>query len=147
MKKILVATDGSQTANKALGYALQLAEALPVEVTVLSVAHDVPIAMGHEGVSAVEMARFHDTIKESMEKSAQEALDQAQKIFAAKGITVSTKLGTGDPARVIAEVAEQEGFEQVIIGSRGLGGLKGMFLGSVSNKVVNSVNANVTVIR
>ncbi|MCW3489532.1 universal stress protein [Dethiobacter alkaliphilus] len=147
MEKILVATDGSETANKALGYALQLAEALKADITVISVAQEVPMAMSHEGITNADIARFKDNMLENMKKSAQEALNRAEKLFQQKGVAVNTRLEVGDPARVITDVAEKESFDQVIIGSRGLGGIRGMVLGSVSNKVVNSVKTNVTVIR
>ena len=49
----------------------------------------------------------------------------------------NTVIRNGDPARVIIEYAEQHDIDMIVIGSRGLGDLKGMLLGSVSHKVAH----------
>lgn len=147
MYKVLVATDGSQTSKKALEYVIKITEALQADVTVISVAQKIPILKGHEGISSTDVAGFEENIKQGMEGMAKEALAVAEKMFQEKRLSVTTRLETGDAANVISDVAEKDGFDHVVIGSRGLGGIKGMVLGSVSNKVVNRVKTNVTVVK
>ncbi|EEG77055.1 universal stress protein [Dethiobacter alkaliphilus] len=141
--KILVATDGSDTSRKALQYVKEIAAPLKAEVTVLSVAQELAQLRAHEAYA--EVHSFDINIAEAMKKIAENALAEAEKMLA--GLSVTTRLETGDPAGVICRIAQEGDFDQVVLGSRGLGGLKGMFLGSVSNRVVNCSQTNITVVK
>lgn len=147
MYKILLATDGSPTSMKALEYVAKIAIPLQAEVTVLSVAQEVPILRGHEGISFTQTAIFEKNIAEGMRSMATNAVNMAQSIFKEKGIEVITKVKTGNSADVIVHEADDGGYDLLVIGSRGLGGIKGMLLGSVSGKVVNRVQTDVTVVK
>lgn len=145
MLNILVATDGSKTAVKALEYVTKIAKPLNAEITVLAVAPAVAQLRAYEVYA--EVPNFEENIAEGMRKIAQNSLDLAEKIFADNGLSVKTRLEIGDPASVICEIAAEENYDHLVIGSRGLGGFKGMFLGSVSNRVVNCTQANVTIVK
>ncbi len=72
---------------------------------------------------------------------------QAIRIFEKKGIKVSTILKERHPSETIAKVSEEGEFDMVVIGSRGLGGLKKALLGSVSNAIVQEVKTKVLVVK
>ncbi|MBS4023842.1 MAG: universal stress protein [Dethiobacter sp.] len=147
MYKILLAADGSAQSFKALDFVAQIAKPLDAEVTIISVAQAVPVIKGQDGISFEDIASLEKNIAEGMKKMAKKLLEKAEEAFMEKGLQVKTRLEKGQPADVICKVAEDENFDLVVLGSRGLGGFKGMLLGSVSNKVVNRVTTNVLVIK
>ncbi|KAF2541935.1 hypothetical protein F2Q68_00032460 [Brassica cretica] len=76
-----------------------------------------------------------------------ETLDIANTAARQKSITVVMKIYWGDPREKICEAAEHIPLSSLVIGNRGLGGLKRMIMGSVSNHVVNNVACPVTVVK
>lgn len=64
-----------------------------------------------------------------------------------KNINVNTMLKEGDPAQTIIENASKENFDLVVMGSRGLGGLKKLMLGSVSNAVAQKVGSTAMIVK
>jgi nucleotide-binding universal stress UspA family protein len=62
-------------------------------------------------------------------------------------LKVTTRLSEGHPADKIIELAEAEHCDLIVMGSRGLGGLKEMFLGSVSDKVADHASCPVLIVR
>ncbi len=148
MYKILLAADGSAQSFKALDFVAQIAKPLNADVTIISVAQAVPVIKGQNGVSFEDVASLEKNIAEGMKKMAKKLLEKAEEAFLEKGLEVKTRLEKGQPADVICKIAEDENFDMVVIGSRGLGGgIKGVLLGSVSNKVVNRVGTNVIIIK
>lgn len=147
MYKLLVATDGSEHSLKTARHAAKIAKKLEAEVTVLSVIPEVQHIKGLEGVSAGNIAAFERNIAEGMKAAAEEAVAKTVKVFTDEGIEVKSRIEKGSPAEVICEIAEKENFDEVLLGSRGYGGIKGFLLGSVSNKVVNMCSKIVTVVK
>jgi nucleotide-binding universal stress UspA family protein len=147
MFKILLAADGSAESFKAMDFVAQIATPLNAEITIISVAQAVPVIKGQNGVSFEDIASLEKNIAEGMKKMAKRLLEKAEEAFMEKGLHVNTRLEKGQPAEVICKVAEDGNYDLVVLGSRGLGGIKGMLLGSVSNKVVNRVGTNVLVIK
>ncbi|KAF3506363.1 hypothetical protein F2Q69_00003620 [Brassica cretica] len=76
-----------------------------------------------------------------------ETLDIANTAARKKSITVVMKIYWGDPREKICEAVEHIPLSSLVIGNRGLGGLKRMIMGSVSNHVVNNVACPVTVVK
>ncbi|NLI81922.1 MAG: universal stress protein [Deltaproteobacteria bacterium] len=136
--KVLVATDGSEYAMKAVRRALEIAEHEGAEVTVISVAF----------YSREDLKDMPPGVREKLEALAVEALASAKALFDAKGIPVKTILEAGlVPANIIIRTAEEGGFDRILLGSMGFGGLKRIFLGSTAAKVVANAPCSVTVIR
>lgn len=141
--KILVATDGSDHSLKTLEKAIEFAISLKAEVTVLSVAQNVPVNVFPEGFSAEEFV----SIERQLEKNAKEILSQAAQKLQQNGIKADTILGKGNPADFICKVAEEGDYDLIILGSRGLGGFKQLILGSVSNKVAQFSKKSVLIVK
>jgi nucleotide-binding universal stress UspA family protein len=141
MNNILVATDGSETANKALMETRKLAECMGSKVTIINVASDLvahPYLMNRE---------YGIKTNEDLKKLGKELLDEALKVFEGFPGVVETVIRSGDAGRqIIAEVEKGE-YDLIVMGSRGLGAFSRAMLGSVSNKVLNHVDTNVLIIR
>ncbi len=143
--KILVCTDGSKESDKTLEEAVKLVGSCEnPEVSLIHVYSDkITFAYGDE-------VRTRDELERIMEghKQAGEALvEKARQFFEEKKISVKTILKNGHPAHVIVNTAHEEKFDMIVIGCRGLGGLKRLFLGSVSNAVLQEAKTNVLVVK
>jgi len=141
LKKILVATDGSEHSAKAITEAIMLAESLKAEVTVITVMDETP------SFSYFVPADIISQIRKSYEENAKKILARAEQRFREKGIAVNTKLAGGQPANEICSEANKGIYDLVIMGSRGLGGITELFLGSVSNRVVHCVKPNIFIVK
>ena len=143
MKKILVAFDGSKHAQKTLEFAIDLAEKCSADLTVLSVAHHAttPLAMITTPVPGEILETYSKEVMDSTAKMLSDAVEKARE---KTDIKIEPKLMEGRPADTIVQVAEEEKSDLIIIGSRGLSGIKKFFLGSVSNEVVNQSKLSIS---
>ncbi len=144
MKKILVATDGSEHSEKTIMETIKLAGSLEADVTVVTVIEEPPNMPYTYSMSPSDIVK---KIKEDYKISAQHILENAEKSFKEKGIIVKTVSVNGHPADEICKLANEGKYDLVIIGSRGLGWLQEMFLGSVSNKVAHCAKNHVLIIK
>ncbi len=141
MKKILLATDGSEHSEKTIAETIKLAGSREAEVTVLTVMDEPP------NLSYIVPSDTIKKIKENYKENAQQILARTEKAFKEKGIEVKTVLANGHAAEEICKLANGGEFDMVVLGSRGLGGLKEVFLGSVSNKVAHCAKPHVLIIK
>jgi len=142
MKKILVAVDGSEHAEKAMLKAKELGELNNCEVTLLNVVDDViannPYIVAKDQQEVIEKAFVDEgetVLKEALEK------------FEPYSGIVNTELKYGEPAKTIIEKAENEDYNLVVMGSRGLNAFSRAMLGSKSNKVVNHIGVSVLIVK
>ena len=142
MKKILVTTDGSENANKALVESIHLAEALNLNIDILNVMKDIVIS------PYMQLDSYNIQTTEEVEKQGQEILENALKLFENFKGQVNTILKIGDPADTIIRESEKEEYDLIVMGSRGLGTFSRAMLGSVSNKVLNHAKTkNVLIVK
>jgi len=145
-KTILVATDGSEPAQHAVEYAAISAEKWGANLLILTV---VPppstIFMDVGGFSADYSVDYEKAIMAYHVG----VLDEAKKSLKEKHpkLTVSTQIKKGYVATKILKASEEEEVDLIVIGSRGLGGLTGWFLGSVTNHVVNHCTKPILVVK
>ena len=133
MKKILVAYDGGQPAGRALDLAAELAQRFEAKVGVVSV---VPVHPGRAPIDPWDDRAVHTA-----------ELAQARRILAEHGIEAALYEPEGDPAHTIEQIAEEGGYDTVVVGSRGLGVLSRALQGSVSEHVATHSTATVIVAR
>jgi nucleotide-binding universal stress UspA family protein len=151
IKRILVPIDGSEPSIKALDYALDLAENLEVEVVILSVVRPVtlPIFPMEDNVAPIVTAqqsvRYAQKAKELYENVLKEGLKRAKS--RKPNLKITGKLAEGRPGDKIIEIAEEEGFDLVVMGSRGLSGLSEVLLGSITNKVAHHSKTPLLIIK
>lgn len=134
MTRILVATDGSEGAGRAVDYAARLAEADGAELVIANI-------IGGYGLPDNVFLAFTDNhnvvLKELLASQSAEILtaarDRAHKLGAG---TVLLESRTGDAARTIIAIAQDKKADAIVVGKRGAGGIAGVLLGSVSQKLV-----------
>lgn len=133
MLKFLVAVDGSAPSNHAVGHLIKQLGLLKegAEIHLLNVQH--PIPYGNR-VSAVV---GHDKIAQYHQEEGMAALKSAmQKLDAAK-IRYHYHIGVGDAAEIICQYAKEKGCDQIFMGTRGMGSVSNLLLGSVATKVIH----------
>jgi len=142
--KMLVCTDGSEQSQKAVEKAIIIAKGCLVkDILIIHVddgKQDFPsFTRGSNGFVATKEIEQFLKIKEEKEAEGNKILADAREAFAKEGLKAKTLLAKGHPANTIVSVACEKGYDLIVIGSRGLGGLKKVFLGSVSNAVTQEV--------
>ena len=154
--KILVPFDGSEPANRAIDLSLYLADKCSAEILVLSVVKPIiipPYTRTYPqqiGITPIPPTPPLETDSLERRKSNYQnllsnALDKAKKTN--PNLKISTKLEEGQPSDKILEIAKDGNFDMVVMGSTGIGGIKELFLGSVSNKVVNEAKCPVLIVK
>ena len=143
IKRILVATDGSETASRAMGLAISLAKALGGKLTFVNVVYLPPISYGVD--EGIDFNRLMADLREDGEKITKEAIFIAQKM----GVEADRKIidGLRSPSMAITELAEKEKYDLIAVGTRGRGEFKRLILGSVANGVVHYAHCSVLVAR
>ncbi len=151
INRILVATDASAASNRALKMAAQFAELHNAELLIVHVIRDMQIPYEIKEIPELEsnqFASFNDAREEIMRKIAETILrDAKEKAEKAGANKVQTAIGTGDPATSILSFVERSKIDMIVIGTRGLGKLKGTILGSVSRKVANNAETSCLIVR
>lgn len=144
MKNILVAVDGSENAERALMKAKEIGKAFNSEITILHVVEIVTrTAYDYMNEEALERKnQLEKDIKENSKKLLETYMDE----FKDYNNLVCTSMRSGQPGDIILEVAE-DGHSLLVIGSRGLGAVSRLVLGSVSHKVVNHSKIPVLVVK
>lgn len=150
LEKILVPLDGSEHADKALDCALDLAETYSAEILLLSVIHVSTIVytastLGLLTSSSISARNYGKEIEGYLKKVLSEGVNKANK--AKPYLKVTTKLVEGRPADKIVEIAKEEKVDIIIMGHRGVSGVKKLFLGSVSNHVVDQASCPVLIVK
>lgn len=143
--KLLLASEGSENSLRAAEFVASLAVLVPdMQVTVL-VVNDILEKMKY--YSPLRSPVIFEEIEIFFKDKSQDALDRTVQVFEKYHLSVEGVLKVGDPAQEIINFARDGDYNQIVIGSRGMGGLKGIVLGSVSSKVVQLAACPVTVVK
>lgn len=145
--KILVPVDGSEYSLRAAEYAARMASQDPdLEVTLLAVVY--PFMEKLHGRSAIFFEGvYNETIFNNVVEECRQNLEKARELFNATEARVETLIQYGDPAETIVQYTREQGIDQIVMGSRGMGAFKSMLLGSVSYKVLSKAPVPVTIIK
>ncbi len=128
--KMMVAIDQAEITNKLLDATVEIVRNKQTQVTLVHVSQEYV----SNGMTYVP-ENFLEEILDEMEKAGLEQLQQAKSKLKSAGINAETVHLKGDPAHEILNYARDTEQQLIIIGSRGLRGIKEMMLGSVSHKV------------
>jgi len=135
VKKILVATDGSDHARRTIELASDMAVQDGAALYLLHVVSETEIP--EEVLKYIRVEKFEEPPERVyLHKVGEGIIAAAEKEARDKGVEeVQSTVVQGDPAEVIINFGREKGVDMIMLGSRGLGQVKGMLLGSVSNKV------------
>ena len=138
-ENILLAVDGSEHAMKAAHAASSLANAMNAQTLRIVIAYDtIPVHLGDPYMQNAINARVSET---------EDILQRAVQVVWAVSAQIYTEMIEGDPAEVIIDVARTRNSSVIVMGSRGLGRLAGLLLGSTSQKVVSHAPCPVLIVR
>jgi nucleotide-binding universal stress UspA family protein len=140
MKAILVAVDGSETSDRAVGHAIDLISAgLAAELHLLNVQPNLGGAIA-AFVSREQIDTHH---REEGEKGLATAVALARKA----GVAAKVHIGVGRQGEIVGDFADKLGAGLVVLGTRGHTGLAGVLLGSVAQDVIAHVKVPVTLVK
>ena len=124
-KKKLVGVDGSEYAERALKQAIEIAKRFSAEITVVNVYHS-----------------------QTGQETSQDILSKANKMLENTGVKFKTAsvLSVNTP-KVINDMTEDEKFDLVVVGSRGMGTIKAFLIGSVCNKICYDSPISVLIVK
>jgi nucleotide-binding universal stress UspA family protein len=141
---IVVGTDGSDTARKAVRAAVDLAKTVGGTLDIVSAYEPVPNQrLREESRQAPEDMQWSINPREDVEATLREACEEVED----SGVAIQTFAREGDPADAILDVAEERGADLIVVGNKGMTGAKRFLLGSVPNKVSHHAPCSVLIIR
>ncbi len=141
---IVVGTDGSETASKAVSQAADLARAVGAKVELVSAYEPVPAQrINEERRQAPEDLQWAINPREDVDAT----LEAAAAVVREAGVPVDVYARQGDPADAILDVAEEVEADLIVVGNKGMTGAKRFLLGSVPNKVSHHAPCSVLIIR
>jgi nucleotide-binding universal stress UspA family protein len=148
--KVVLAIDGSEEASRAAEAAVELCEKTGSELHVVHVGEDfyLTAVTDLDMVAPTWVAQEYLESEANFEQIAREVLDaEVEKVEAAGGTVAQAHLRMGRADAEIVDLAEEIEAGLVVLGSRGLGGVKRALMGSVSYSVVRHAHCPVLVVR
>jgi len=137
---IVVGTDGSDTAKRAVAEASRLAQVTGGRLHIVAAYEPL---RGAKIVGAPEGAQKVWEVKP--DAAVQGVIQEAESTARIEGLEVETHTVTGDPADALLEIADKQGADLIVVGNRGMHGV-GRVLGSVPNKVSHRAGCNVLIV-
>jgi nucleotide-binding universal stress UspA family protein len=141
MKTILLATDGSPSAQKATDVAIELAGALDATLRILSVWRIPVYDYGYVPV------QYAPELDEAQREGAAKVVAEAVAAAKAAGVRVTSEIRRGGASDEICAAAEETAADMIVLGAHGWGAMKRMLVGSVSTVVLHHAPCPVLVVR
>lgn len=145
-KNILVPYDGSDHAKKAMEHAIGLAKmSKDAKIYVASVCNMISAMSNFDQVSIAEgclTSKLSEEFEEQCKNYLEEAMDMVP-----EGVMAEALFEIGSPGPVLLHMAKEKNCDVIVMGSRGLGPLKGIFMGSVSSYIVSRADCPVFIVK
>lgn len=132
IESILVPVDFSDTARAATDYAIRIARESGAEIHLL---HSFPVS---PGIATPYGPALPDAVFQSIRDGAERRLAEVRERIEGEGVRVKAHLTAEPPSFAISEAAEELGVDCIVMGTRGLSGLKHAVLGSVAERTVRT---------
>lgn len=130
VSRVLLATDGSDTAAQAVKFTLTMAKNNPLmEVTIINARPSLDILEKYHPFDSQE-------VNDKITEASMDLLKVTRDVFESKGLGVQIDVLFGEPGQAIAEYARDKQYDMIIMGTRSPSNLSGIILGSVSHKVL-----------
>ncbi|MFZ5898110.1 MAG: universal stress protein [Bacillota bacterium] len=158
INRVLAGVDGSPNSLRAVRTAADILDREAQGTLTLVYVAKAPTALewfqGPGGLVQGGLGEVEKREREAMEAASaegQKMLEEARSIclniLKDRPVRIETLVLFGDPAQLITEYAEEKEYDMVVLGSRGAGPLRGVLLGSVSYKVLNSAHCPVLIVK
>jgi nucleotide-binding universal stress UspA family protein len=142
--RIVVGTDGSETAAEAVRQAVDLAKLSAAQLSIVSAYGPIPKRrVDGEKLDAPADVQYEIGPREDVNL----VLDAAAAAAKKEGVEVQTHPVEGEPAEAILNVAEETKADLIVVGNKGMAGARRFLLGSVPNKVSHHAPCSVMIIR
>jgi nucleotide-binding universal stress UspA family protein len=144
--RVALPYDGSASASRALEYTVALAQRSkePLEVDLVN-AQDIGAGVG--GFLGSDAADTAARLTQSALQTGRTLLTEPLAKLERAGITSRQVVLVGDPAQIVADYVERHACDAVVMGTRGLGRVTGLVLGSVASKLIYLLKVPVTLIK
>jgi nucleotide-binding universal stress UspA family protein len=142
IRRVVVAVDSSESARKCASFASSLANATGCETIVITVIRNSDIVDTEGRIDHVKLQKAEDQTK-----GLHDTLVVGSNLFTFKNKIRSEIVRSNDIADAICKYCEETNADLVIIGRRGLGFLKGMLIGSVSEKVARNCKCSIMIVK
>jgi len=141
--KVLVPVDGSPASIHAVKLAIDQVKTLPgASLVIVNVQNPATLSLA-DGVGIMPP----EWIEQEEVRAATEALQDAVAACREAGVAYVTRSERGSIAATIDRVAREEHVEHIIMGTRGLGGVRGLLLGSIATQLLHLADAPVTLVK
>jgi nucleotide-binding universal stress UspA family protein len=138
--RILVPTDGSAETARVVEHAAELAEAHGAELHAIYVVNSATFA-------SLPMETSWEGINDMLQEEGESALEDVRRVADRYDVSLTAHLVEGPPNREIVRYAEQGGFDLIVMGTHGRGGIDRLLLGSVAERVVRASTVPVLTVR
>ena len=142
MKTVLLPFDASDAAARALDHLLQLPAAQRPESLHLLNVQGFPVFHGQ-----ILTHEFVQLMREQQLTQGRDVLQPAEQKLVAAGVDFRSHIVIGETAETIVQMADQLGCDQIVMGTRGMGTMKTLWLGSVAYKTVHLAEVPVTLVK
>lgn len=146
-RRMLVALDGSDTAEYALAPAAALAAACGAEIVLMRVVPTVETLSGDQAAAARLLPTTAAAVLEVEASEAASYLERLAGGMRREGRTVTTVIGRGDPVRVLVDAAERREIDLLIVATHGRSGVSAVWAGSIASRLVETGRTPVLLIR
>jgi len=144
--KILCCIDGSEHALRAAETASALARRFEAPLTFLTVAKELKPSAAVQRF--LQLEHLSGEAQYVLDDYTESFIEKAKDLAEAAGLRgVKAEVRTGNPARTILDFANRGRFDALVLGSRGMGDIEGVLLGSVSHKVASLAKCTVVTVK
>lgn len=137
INKILVPIDGSRNSFRALDFAISISKSLDATISAISVVDLPPV---------LEYAVL-DPVSKRLESKEQRFLKKAETLAQKNNIKFNSKVIHGKTGQAVVKYSKKGGFDMIVMGARGIGGVSSLLVGSVSNYVIQKSKIPVVIIK
>lgn len=138
-KKILLPFDGSDHSVNAANYTLNLARLYKAHVTIVN-------CYEWSGIFPEVPETLIEELKTRRMNEAEEVLNRAAEIFEDQGVEFTLDAIAGRPGDILVDLSKSKEYDLIIMGSHGHSDIAGLFLGSVTHKVLNTIYCPVMIV-
>lgn len=147
LASVLIATDGSDGANEAIRFLLSLPLVRNTKVRLLSAVESTPYPASAPKMIRAQLKGMIAQLERERRAEVEKILDRAARELKTRVTRLTRSMPTGHPAREIVAAAASFDADLVVVGARGLGGMKRLLLGSVSERVLHDARCPVLIVK